>query len=251
MPYRNNISGLIPDFRTITLIIVYGLDRFNFRLKMTKKEYKEQFDEDDAVGWLAIDKKVEQLYGDQKPRHYAPPLHYILGGQDPLDGTSIYDSQKQEFHRHFISYGMSELYYNEDAAGAEFSKWGFEFTFRLKPFDEDGEDPIWVINLMNNLARYVFESGKWFEPNHFIPANGPIRLESKADIGIVGVAFTPDPELGTIQTPNGEITFLQMVGLTANEIEYLKENPKTDEVENLLNELRIENPFLITDLMRR
>ena len=65
------------------------------------------------------------------------------------------------------------------------------------------------------------------------------------------MAFTPDPELGTIQTPNGEITFLQMVGLTANEIERLKENPKTDEVEKFLNELRIENPLLITDLMRR
>lgn len=217
---------------------------------MTKKEYKQKFNEEDAVGWLAMDEKIEQVYGTQKPRHYAPPLHYMLGGKDPLDGTSIYDSDKQEFHRHFISYGMSELYYNEDAAESEFSRWGFEFTFRLKPFDEDEEDPIWVINMMNNLARYVYESKKWFEPNHFIPANGPIRLDSKADIGIVGLAFTTDPELGVIQTPNGEVTFLQMVGLTQKELDRLWEKNSKDEVEKLLNELRKDNPLLITDLMR-
>ena len=107
---------------------------------MTQKEYKNLFDEDDAVGWLEIDKVVEGIYGDQKPRHYAPPLHYMVGGEDPLDGVSIYDSQKDMFHRHLVSYGMSELYYNEEAAGGEFSKWGFEFTFRLKPFAEDGDD---------------------------------------------------------------------------------------------------------------
>lgn len=217
---------------------------------MTKKEYREKFNEDDAVGWLALDKKIMEVYPNQAPRHYAPPLHYMLGGADPLDGTSIYDSEKQEFHRHFVSYGMSNLYYDEDAAESEFSRWGFEFTFRLKPFDEDTEDPIWAINLMNNLGRYVFESQKWFEPNHFIPANGPIRLDSKADIGIVGIAFTVDPELGVVQTPNGEVTFLQMVGLTQNELDELQNNPKKEAVEELLNKMRDENPLLITDLMR-
>lgn len=217
---------------------------------ITRKEYKQQFEEEDAVGWLEIDKKMIALYGEQNPRHYAPPVHYILGGQDPLDGTSIYDSNNQEFHRHFISYGMSELYYNEEAAGGEFSKWGFEFTFRLKPFDEDENDPIWAINMMNNLARYVYESGKYFEPNHFIPANGPIRLESKENIDIVGIAFTVDPELGVIETPHGEVTFLQLVGITSKELERLEANPKTGEVEKLLDELRKDNPLLITDLMR-
>jgi len=218
---------------------------------MKKKEYKELFDEDDAVGWLAIDKKIEEIYGKVEPRHYAPPLHYILGGQDPLDGTSIYDSEKQEFHRHFISYGMSELYYNEDAAGGEFSKWGFEFTFRLKPFQEDGADPIWVIQVMNNLARYVYESQRWFEEYHFVPANGPIRTETKIPVDIVGLVFVLDPELGKIDTPHGEVSFLQMVGITSKELSRLQENPTTQEVEKLVNEMRKDNPLLITDLLRK
>ena len=219
---------------------------------MTQKEYKNLFDEDDAVGWLEIDKVVESIYGDQKPRHYAPPLHYMVGGEDPLDGVSIYDSQKDMFHRHLVSYGMSELYYNEEAAGGEFSKWGFEFTFRLKPFDEDGDDPTWVVNLMNNLARYVIKSGKWFEEYHVIPANGPIRLNSTAEINIVGVAFVSDPELGKIQTPHGEVSFLQMVGLTANEMNRITSASSAyDEVKKVLDEMKTTNPLMITDLLRR
>jgi len=219
---------------------------------MTQKEYKNLFDEDDAVGWLEIDKVVEGIYGDQKPRHYAPPLHYMVGGEDPLDGVSIYDSQKDMFHRHLVSYGMSELYYNEEAAGGEFSKWGFEFTFRLKPFAEDGDDPTWVVNLMNNLARYVIKSGKWFEEYHVIPANGPIRLNSTAEINIVGVAFVSDPELGKVQTPHGEVSFLQMVGLTANEMNRITSASSAyDEVKKVLDEIKITNPLMITDLLRR
>lgn len=219
---------------------------------MTQKEYKNLFDEDDAVGWLEIDKVVEGIYGDQKPRHYAPPVHYMVGGEDPLDGVSIYDSQKDMFHRHLVSYGMSELYYNEEAAGGEFSKWGFEFTFRLKPFAEDGDDPTWVVNLMNNLARYVIKSGKWFEEYHVIPANGPIRLNSTAEINIVGVAFVSDPELGKIQTPHGEVSFLQMVGLTANEMNRITSASSAyDEVKKVLDEMKTTNPLMITDLLRR
>lgn len=219
---------------------------------MTQKEYKNLFDEDDAVGWLEIDKVVEGIYGDQKPRHYAPPVHYMVGGEDPLDGVSIYDSQKEMFHRHLVSYGMSELYYNEEAAGGEFSKWGFEFTFRLKPFAEDGDDPTWVVNLMNNLARYVIKSGKWFEEYHVIPANGPIRMNSTAEINIVGVAFVSDPELGKVQTPHGEVSFLQMVGLTANEMNRITSASSAyDEVKKVLDEMKTTNPLMITDLLRR
>ncbi|MBK5721960.1 suppressor of fused domain protein [Dysgonomonas sp. Marseille-P4677] len=219
---------------------------------MTQREYKNTFDEDEAVGWHAIDKTIEKIYGNVEPRHYAPPLHFMLGGEDPLDGVSIFDSENREFHRHLVSYGMSELYYNEEAAGGEFSKWGFEFTFRLKPFAEDGDDPTWVVNLMNNLARYVIKSGRWFEVNHVIPANGPIRVGGNTEIDIIGVAFTLDPELGKIQTPHGEVAFLQMVGLTSKEMKRITESGSTfDAVRNVLEEIKEYNPLMITDLTRR
>ncbi len=218
---------------------------------MTQEEYKQQFNGEDAIGWLSIDQHLATIYGDLEPRHYGPlcGLHYAAGGTDPIDGASVYDCNRRQFHRHIISYGMSELYYNEESAGATFSKWGFEFSFRLAPFAEDKEDPLWSVQVMNNLARYVFSSGKWFEENHFIPANGPIRLDT--DTAITGFVFAMDPELGKIDTPHGEVSFLQLVGITEDEVTALKANPTTGEVEKLVNQLKKDNPLLITDLNRK
>jgi len=90
---------------------------------MTKEEYKQRFTEEDAVGWTAIDHQLDQLYPDQEPKHFGPIIKYMLGGEDPLDGISIYESKEQEDHLHLISYGFSELYYNEDSAENEYSGW--------------------------------------------------------------------------------------------------------------------------------
>lgn len=218
---------------------------------MTLEEYKTEFTNEDPVGWISINQALEKIYGEPEPRHYPPlcGLHYMAGGTDPIDGASIYDSSKQAFHRHIISYGMSELYYDEEKAGGDFSKWGFEFTMRIVPFKEDKNDPLWAVQIMNNLARYVFSSGNWFEENHFIPANGPIRINT--DTEITGLLITLDPELGRIQTPHGELSFLQLVGITHAEVERLGESPTVAEVEELLNEMRKDNPLLITDLKRK
>lgn len=218
---------------------------------MTREEYKATYSEDEAVGWEAIERKLKEVYVREQPRHYVPPLYYALGGEDPIDGTDIYDSNKQTPHQHLISYGMSELYYNEEYVGEKFSKWGFEFTFRLKPFAEDEGDPLWVIEVMNNLARYVYESERWFEEYHFVPAGGPLRTETKEPIDIVGLIFTLDPELGKIDTPHGEVSFLQMTGITSSELKRLQANPTTEEVKRLADELRQTNPLLITDLTRK
>jgi len=209
---------------------------------MTQEEYIKQYNEDDAPGWLAIDEALKALYPDQEPKHYASAIKYMMGGPDPLDGASIYDSHKQTFHRHVVSYGMSELYYSPEKAGGDFNGWGFEFTFRLKSKEGD-EDPVWVVSLMNSLARYVFESGNWFDSYHYVPANGPIRLGYSTEM--VGIVFIIDPELGTIATPHGELTFLQMVGVTAAQLERLT---KSGEAEKLIEEMRVNNPLLITEL---
>lgn len=216
---------------------------------MTKEEYKSTFTEEEAVGWFFLDQKLAKIYGSTEPRHYAAKVPYVIGGEDPLDGVSIYNSEEQATHYHLVTYGMSELYYDEELVGGDFSKWGFEFTFRLKPFTEDEGDPFWAIEVLNNLARYVFDSGNWFEENHFVPINEPIRLETDTDI--VGLIFVKDPELGQIETPHGDVTFLQMVGITSKELTILLETPTTEAVEKLANELRKDNPLLITDLNRK
>ena len=214
---------------------------------MTLEEYKEEFTEDDAVGWLEIDKQFDRLYPNQEPKHFAPAISYMLGGEHPLDGVSIYESKKQTDHFHFVTYGFSELYYDEEKLDSEYSKWGFELTFRLKPFAGDTENPGWAVALLQNIAKYVFSSGNWFEEFHYMPANGPIRLDTETEI--TGLLFVTDPEIEKIETPHGEVTFLQIVGITTAEFDAIKEGSRT--VEEVVQELKENNPLLITDLTRK
>lgn len=217
---------------------------------MTKEAYIKHYSKDDSPGWQSIDNALEQLYQNKAPRHFGPlcGIHYVVGGTDPIDGASIYDNTTQQLHRHIVSYGMSGLYYEPELANAEYSKWGFEFTMRLAPYKEDTNNPTWVISLMNNLARYVWKNNRWFEPNQYISLNGPIRLNTETKI--VGLAFTLDTQLGSINTPHGKVDFIQMVGLTQPEIDKLNNIGTMDAVNSLLKDLKKDNPLLITDLER-
>ena len=170
-----------------------------------------------------IARALENIYDPANERHYPSRLHASLGGEDYLEGVSIFDSIKGTPHRHLVSFGMSELYYDPQSAHGEFSGWGFEFSIHIAPFADDPSseffgskvvpnEPFWAISLMQNLAKYVYKSKKWFEAYHFIPTNSPLRLNT--DTKLAGVAFAPDPILGGIDTPNGRVEFLRLVGIT-------------------------------------
>ncbi|AKJ31927.1 suppressor of fused domain protein [Caldimonas brevitalea] len=216
---------------------------------MTLEEYKARYGGQNHVapGWDAIDASLRALYGDQKPQHCGTIIKHFLGGRDPIDGISTYQSDAGgAAHLHFCTYGFSALYYDEEAVGQDFSRFGFELTFRLKPSQEDHEPPIWVCNLIQNIARYVFESGKWFEEGHWIPANGPIRADAQTDI--VGLMFVHDPQLPAMETPHGRVEFLQMVGLTSSEVaDLMAKRRTTTEIAATLSKA---DPYLVTDLAR-
>ncbi len=197
---------------------------------------------DEFPGWEAITRALEALYPGGEPQHWGTLLKWRIGGPDPLDGISIY---AREDHWHYVSFGMSELYEKESDV-EEVSGWGFEFTFRVarRPGEEQG--PIWAANLLQNLGRYVFSTGNNFAAGHHMTLNGPINLEDENTL-IRHIAFCADPELGRIGTPHGELTFLQVVGLT--DAEY--EAAQLWNTEKLLDTLREHLPLLVTDPARQ
>jgi hypothetical protein len=215
---------------------------------MNIEEYRSKYsDMDESPGWAAIDERLRAIYPTQEPQHLASVPHFAVGGENPLDGISIYRSKAGCCtHLHYVTYGFSTLYYDEDKFGEEFSGFGFELTFRLKPYEEDSEWPSWVGNLLQNMARYVFKSGNWFEPFQYFDALGPIRLDT--DTEIVAFAFAQDPELGQIDTPHGEVQFIQAYGITAKELEGIKAG--TINISDFLAEVAVTNPLLVTDLSR-
>lgn len=211
---------------------------------MNLEEYKKQYKKDQAVGALFIENRLKKIYGDLEPRFYSPKIMSFQGGEDPIDGVAVFDVDD---YRHLVSYGMSHLYYSEESVGEEFSKWGFEFSFRVKKVKEDkDEDPFWVVQLMNNLARFVNETKVWFDEYQFLPLGGPIRSDSDTDI--VGLAFIKDDDLDEIETPHGKVMFLQLVGLNSQQLKRLEENSTKEEIKSVLDEIKSENPKFICEL---
>jgi suppressor of fused-like protein len=207
-------------------------------------------EEERSPGWEALDAALSRIHGDTEPFHYRPVLPAVVGGEDPLEGISVYRSgdrsgdrsDQGEPHWHFVTYGFSDLH-EKTSDDPEQSGFGFELTFRLRRGDE-AEPPVWPYNVLQNLARYVFRTGNPFGIGHHVPLNGPIALGS--DTEIHSVAFALDPELGEIATPFGAVEFLQMVGITRAEARAIKRWSST----GMLELLAERDPLLITSLDR-
>ncbi|WP_020618260.1 suppressor of fused domain protein [Paenibacillus daejeonensis] len=200
-------------------------------------------EEEQAPGWDAIDEAMARIYGDQEPLHYASPLPMMLGGNDPLNGISAYRSEQPSPHWHLVTYGFSDLY-EKEGNDPEYSGYGFELTMRLARQPEEDQPPAWAINMLQNMARYVFNSGNVFNSGDHLDANGPIMLDS--DTKLTALAFITDPELGEINTPHGKVAFVQAVGITGDELQATQEW-------NTLGVLRVlagTYPAYITDLER-
>lgn len=166
-----------------------------------------------------------------------------MGGPDPLDGLSAYRCDRGAPHWHIVSYGLTELYAKETDDPAQ-SGWGFELTMRVARRPDEAAPPVWALSFLQNLARYVMTSGNAFAPNHHIDLNGPIALERP--MALCAALFALDPELASIESPNGRLAFLQVVGVTKDEYEAAEGwNAKA-----FLEILGQRIPNLVTDLDR-
>ncbi|MEO8585447.1 MAG: suppressor of fused domain protein [Acidobacteriota bacterium] len=194
-------------------------------------------------GWDAINSALQPLYGARQPLHWGTIINYRLGGPDPLDGISAYLREEPVPHWHFISFGFSELY-EKESKDLETSGYGFELTFRLKRSRAEATPPPWVLSFLQNLARYVFKTGNTFARGHYMNANGPIALG--AETAIRAVVFDADPELPPMETPNGHLAFLQVVGVTLDELDAIK----AWNGERFLELANERTPLLVTDLAR-
>lgn len=195
-------------------------------------------------GWDAIEGALTKLYGEQEPKHYGTAISYMLGGPDPLDGLSAYKVETPTPHWHIVTFGFSELY-EKELKNTEYSGYGFELSFRIACSKEEEEPPAWALNLLQNMGRYVFNSGNIFAAGDYLDANGPICLG--ADTALTALAFIHEAELETLYTSNGSVEFLQMVGITEDELEAMQ-------VWNTIGVLeagKAEIPSFITDLSRQ
>lgn len=215
---------------------------------MTKEEFIKKMNEDPdfSPGWQAVEDAFTEIYGDQEPMHYGTlmPDRAIFGGDQYLDGISIYSSDKG--YKHLVTFGMTTLYGDEDAFGGEWNGWGYEMTMKLK--ENSSENCKWAIDMMCNLARYTYTSKRIFEPNQCVRGNGsPIHVGS--DSRISGLLLVADTELQPQLSVYGRTEFIQLVGITAEEANRIAENKEN--IPRLIGLMKADgNAELVTDMAR-
>lgn len=210
---------------------------FDF-LKNKKEESPNQ-----ALGWDAIDQALKDIYPEQEPEHFAPEIPPDLGGNDPLNGISVYFDETNGFY-HYISYGLTELYQKE-SDNEKLSGWGFELTFKLKSNSKLNSTPKWPITLLQQIAKVVFDKGVEFDEYHSL-SSGPITNEGSS---IDGLMFVLDNQLGVRDSEYGEFKFLQIFGLTKKEFDGITD--KTMDRRELIKKELAKNPLLLTDINRK
>ena len=195
-----------------------------------------------TAGWDAITHTLLAQYPSQTdPIHYAPPVSYRLGGSDPLDGISIYDGG--EFY-HFVTYGFSELY-EKESENEQYSGFGFELTLKLRKscIRKREKEQKNICGILQTLAHMSYENGDIFAPEEYIYTGQTTGLDADGTSPLTGFLTMQDP-LGIIDTPNGQVQFVQLVGATDAELCALSEGRTT--VAALLAQL----PMGLTDYKR-
>jgi suppressor of fused len=183
---------------------------------------------DESDAWDAMTARLEEVYLGQQPRHLGTIRRYSEGGGAPLDGISIYSSEPPP-HWHYVSFGLAP--------------WGFEFSFRLRRGAE-AEPPEWPVPFLQQLARYVFNTGNPFGHGHFIRWGGPIT--SACTTQLVGLVFVADTILGELPVGDERLALLSPVGITAEEYAMCEMAGPED----LLSQLRSDNPLGVVELGR-
>ncbi len=173
-----------------------------------------------------LERRLGELYPGQPPHDVAP-----AGAHDyPIDLIRVYASGQGAPHWHHVSYGLSE-------SGRD-----FELTLRLTRTATERGPPRWGAAVLLELSRYVAESGRALAAGeHLAPRWRDLPGAEPTEIR--AFLLVPDPELPAL----GEVTLLQVVGITSDESALL-DSPAA--VAPMLSALQGRSPLLITDLRR-
>ena len=189
--------------------------------KFKKDKNNKDVKKNNMLGWDAITEECERKYKGQNPQHFGTLIKWNFGGNDPLDGISVYDGGD---YLHFVTYGLSELY-EKESENKDISGYGMEFTFKLKKDNyENEEDEIKCIcNILQSIARLTFTKGEIFKPYEFLYTGQTQGIDAKMKSNITGFITIPDTVFNPIDTPNGKLIFVEFIGVTNDELLAVKD----------------------------
>jgi len=167
-------------------------------------------------GWKAIEAACLKMYpGQTNPKHYGTIISWRFGGNDPLDGINIYDGGD---YYHFVTFGLSEIY-EKESENKEYSGFGFELTVKLKKDGLDDEEASirGMCGILQAIARLTFNNGEIFRPDEYIYTGKTTGMDPAGKSLITGLITQLD-SLGEIESPNGKLQFVELIGVTDAEL---------------------------------
>ena len=176
-------------------------------------------------GWDAIVEACEKVYPHQKePLHYGTLVSWRLGGNDPLDGISIYDGGD---YWHFVTFGLSELY-EKESSDPKVSGYGMEFTLKLKKgYGDDDAQIRGICGILQTLARITFQNGEVFREYEYIYTGQKEGMDIQQTSLLTGFITALDSDIQTIVTPFGKVDFIELIGATDQELQALQNHQCT------------------------
>lgn len=164
------------------------------------------------------------LHGAQHPKHWL--LDSAMGVLGPrLEAATAYDAGD---HWHFVTLGLSNIWEKTAGDDPAVSGLGYEFTCRVRQQPTSkwfrrrggaGDPPAWVVRLLQRLGDVTLE-GSRFRSGDTLDPGGSITGDESHDLA--AVAFVDDPSLPPLDTPNGTVAFVQVVGLTAEQLNLVR-----------------------------
>lgn len=193
-----------------------------------------------AAGWDAIDAACQGVYGAQVPRHVAYTPGRAFGSV--LQGCSAYRARD---HWHYVTYGLSNIFDEDEGENDGVSGWGYELTWRIRELPGGEQPPGWPFTILQRLAKWAAEAPLLLEEHTRLHIGNPVTgfpHTDGPDTPLTGIVLTIDPQLGQIATANGRVTFLQFVAVDAGDLALAEENGAA----TVLERLRRDDPLLVS-----
>ena len=119
-------------------------------------------------------------------------------------------------------------------------------TMKLK--EKDTESCMWAIDMMSNLARYTYKTGRFFEPNQYVKGSGT-SLHIGTDSLITALLLVNDTEAEPQTSVYRKTEFIQLVGITESEIQAIIDD--RNNIPRLIELMKADgNEDLVTDMSR-
>lgn len=171
-----------------------------------------QVDEEEAPGWDALLSALDAAHPGVEELQYD-------GGAQPDQGVYAVGAFGRNRYWHLVTYGLSELF-GKASDNPEVSGWGFELSLRI-PREQDEEEPAgWAVRLLLGLGNAVFQTGQSYGPGH------RTDLREAIDGGqsrLTAVCMVPDPQLKPLDGPFGRVEWLEVVGITGDELQEMQQ----------------------------